>query len=141
MSLHRRQLDPKSRRIFVAGNLCLISGLMLTRTIFVNSFGHGHPVLYFGLQFLLSAVPSVCFAGPNTAPRMRSPLLKGVPMSALDTCSLKKSLPLLIALLVVAQIDLASAYGWPNSLLSLLHLTAAPDDQCRGYLRGAGRLY
>jgi hypothetical protein len=59
-------------------------------------------------------------------------------MSALDTCSLKKSLPLLIALLVVAQIDLASAYGWPNSLLSLLHLTAAPDDHCRSVCAGLG---
>ena len=59
-------------------------------------------------------------------------------MSALDTCSLKKSLPLLIALLVVAQIDLASAAGWPNSLLSLLHLTAAPDDYCRGSCAGLG---
>ena len=59
-------------------------------------------------------------------------------MSALDTCSLKKSLPLLIALLVVAQIDLASAAGWPNSLLSLLHLTAAPDDYCGGMCAGIG---
>jgi hypothetical protein len=59
-------------------------------------------------------------------------------MSMLDTCSLKKSLPLLIALLVVAQIDLASAAGWPNSLLSLLHLTAAPDDRCRGFCAGLG---
>jgi hypothetical protein len=59
-------------------------------------------------------------------------------MSALDTCSLKKSLPLLIALLMVAQIDLASAYGWPNSLLSLLHLTAAPDGHCRGICAGLG---
>jgi hypothetical protein len=59
-------------------------------------------------------------------------------MPLLDTCSLKKSLPLLIALLVVAQIDLASAAGWPNALLSLLHLTAAPDDHCRGSCAGLG---
>jgi len=59
-------------------------------------------------------------------------------MSVLDTFSLKKSLPVLIALLVVAQIDLASAAGWPNSLLSLLHLTAAPDDLCRGVCVGIG---
>jgi len=59
-------------------------------------------------------------------------------MSLLDTCGLKTSLPLLIALLVVAQIDLASAYGWPNSLLSLLHLTAAPDGYCRGICAGLG---
>jgi hypothetical protein len=69
---------------------------------------------------------------------MRFPLLKGTPMSALDTCSLKKSLPILIVLLVVAQIDLASAFGWPNALLSLLHLTAAPDDLCRGACAGIG---
>ncbi len=59
-------------------------------------------------------------------------------MSMLDTCTLKKSLPLLIALLVVAQIDLASAVGWPITLLSLLHLTAAPDDLCRGVCSGIG---
>ncbi|MGO9777239.1 MAG: hypothetical protein ACLQGT_02590 [Terracidiphilus sp.] len=51
MCLARRQLDPKSRRIFAAGQLCLFSVVMLA--IFVNSFGHGHAVLYFGLQFLL----------------------------------------------------------------------------------------
>ena len=60
MPVHRRQLDPKSRRIFVAGNLCLTSGLMLTR-IFADSFGHRHPALYDGLLFLLLGWPSVCF--------------------------------------------------------------------------------
>jgi len=55
-----------------------------------------------------------------------------------DTCSLKKSLPILIVLLVVAQIDLASAAGWPNALLSLLHLTPAPNDLCRGVCAGIG---
>ena len=59
-------------------------------------------------------------------------------MSLLDTCSLKKSLPLLIALLVIAQIDLASAAGWPNALLSLLHLTPATNDSCRGICAGVG---
>jgi hypothetical protein len=59
-------------------------------------------------------------------------------MSPLDTCSLKKSLPVLIALLVVAQIDLASSFGWPGALLSLLHLTPAPDDHCRGMCAGLG---
>jgi hypothetical protein len=59
-------------------------------------------------------------------------------MLQLDTCSPKKSLPLLIALLVVAQIDLASAAGWPGALLSALHLTAAPDDLCRGVCSGIG---
>ena len=59
-------------------------------------------------------------------------------MSPLDTCSLKKSLPILIVLLVAAQIDLASAAGWPGALLSLLHLTPAPDDLCRGVCSGLG---
>lgn len=59
-------------------------------------------------------------------------------MPLLDTCSLKKSLPLLFALLVVAQVDLASAFGWPQSLLSLVHLTAATSDYCRGCLAGIG---
>ena len=53
-------------------------------------------------------------------------------------CSLKKSLPVLIALLIVAQIDLASAAAWPGALLSLLHLTPAPDDLCRGVCSGLG---
>jgi len=59
-------------------------------------------------------------------------------MSPLDTCSLKKSLPVLIALFVVAQIDLASAVGWPGAFLSLLHLTPALDDSCRGACAGLG---
>jgi hypothetical protein len=50
---HRRQLDPRSRRIYAAGNLCLISGLMLTRTLFAEGFGHRHPAIYDGLRFLL----------------------------------------------------------------------------------------
>ena len=49
---HRRQLDPKSRRIFAAGNLCLLlSGL--TFAFFENSFGHRHPGLYNALRLLL----------------------------------------------------------------------------------------
>jgi hypothetical protein len=59
-------------------------------------------------------------------------------MISFDTCSLKKSIPLLIALLVVAQIDLASAAGWPAALLSVLHLAPAPDDHCRGVCAGLG---
>jgi hypothetical protein len=59
-------------------------------------------------------------------------------MLPLDSCSLKKSLPLLIALFVVAQIDLANAAGWPPTLLALLHLTPAPDDLCRGACAGIG---
>jgi len=59
-------------------------------------------------------------------------------MLLIDSCSLKKSLPLLIGLLIVAQIDLASAAGWPQPLLSLLHLTAANNDLCRGVCTGVG---
>jgi hypothetical protein len=59
-------------------------------------------------------------------------------MFLIDISSLKKSLPLLIGLLIVAQIDLASAAGWPQSLLSLLHLTAANNDLCRGVCTGLG---
>lgn len=59
-------------------------------------------------------------------------------MLQLDACSPKKIVPFLIALLVVAQIDLASAAGWPGALLSLLHLTPAPDDLCRGICSGLG---
>ena len=51
MCLFRRQLDPKSRRIYAAGNLCLFAGIALT--IFRGGFAHLHPVLFAGLRFLL----------------------------------------------------------------------------------------
>jgi hypothetical protein len=59
-------------------------------------------------------------------------------MFLIDSSSLKKTSPFLIGLLIVAQIDLASAAGWPQSLLSLLHLTAANNDLCRGVCTGIG---
>jgi hypothetical protein len=49
---HRHQLDPKTRRILVAGNLCISSSLILM-THFAESSGHRHPVVYDGLRFLL----------------------------------------------------------------------------------------
>jgi len=52
MSFYCRQLDPKSRRIFAAGNLCLWSAVLLTRC-FEHSFGLEHPVLFEGLRFPL----------------------------------------------------------------------------------------
>jgi hypothetical protein len=64
--------------------------------------------------------------------------LKGIRMFAIDTFNPKKSLPFLIALLLVAQIDLTCAFGWPQTVLSLLHLTAAHDDLCRGVCAGLG---
>ncbi len=59
-------------------------------------------------------------------------------MLTFDSCSLKKNLPILIALFLVAQVDLASAFGWPQPLLSLLHLTAATNDLCSGVCAGLG---
>jgi len=59
-------------------------------------------------------------------------------MLALDNCSLKRNLPILIALLLVAQVDLVCSSGWPQTLLSLLHLTAATDDLSRGVCAGLG---
>jgi hypothetical protein len=59
-------------------------------------------------------------------------------MSQHDSCNLLNSLPVLLALLVVAQIDLASAFAWPLPLLNLLHLTAQTDDACRGVCAGLG---
>jgi len=59
-------------------------------------------------------------------------------MFAIDTSSPKKSLPFLIALLLVAQVDLACYFGWPQTLLSLVHLAAATDDLCRGVCAGIG---
>jgi hypothetical protein len=47
-------------------------------------------------------------------------------------------LPLLIALLLVAQVDLASSFGWPQTLLALVHLTPATNDLCRGVCAGLG---
>jgi hypothetical protein len=48
---HRHQLDLKTRRIFAACNLCIISGLLLTHV--ADGFGHRHPALIDGLRFLL----------------------------------------------------------------------------------------
>jgi hypothetical protein len=59
-------------------------------------------------------------------------------MFLLDKCSLKISLPVLFALLVIAQVDLACAADWPQTLLSLLHLTAVQDDYCQGACAGLG---
>jgi hypothetical protein len=59
-------------------------------------------------------------------------------MFDIDSCNLKKSLPVLVALLVVAQVDLACAFAWPQPLLSLLHLTAATSDLCSGVCAGLG---
>jgi len=52
MCLRRRQLDPTSRRIYAAGNVCLFSGLMLT-LFFEQGFGHRHPAIFDALRFLL----------------------------------------------------------------------------------------
>jgi hypothetical protein len=52
MCLRRRQLDPKSRRIFAAGNVCFSSGLILT-LFFEQGFSHRHPALFDGIRFLL----------------------------------------------------------------------------------------
>jgi hypothetical protein len=59
-------------------------------------------------------------------------------MSLLDSCSLQKSLPVLLVLLLIAQIDLASAFAWPLPLLSLLHLTPVTGDTARGVCAGVG---
>ncbi len=51
MCLPHLQLDPKSRRICAAGNLCLVFGLL--PTLFdEHGFGHRHPV-FEGLRILL----------------------------------------------------------------------------------------
>jgi hypothetical protein len=59
-------------------------------------------------------------------------------MLPVDCWNLKKSLPILIVLLVLAQVDLAASAGWPGALLALLHLTPAPNDMCRGFCAGLG---
>ena len=66
MCLTYRQRDPKSRRIYAAGNLCLFAVIELT--IFRGGFAHRHPVLFDQpaiLAFLLW--PSACSAGPRAA--------------------------------------------------------------------------
>jgi hypothetical protein len=47
-------------------------------------------------------------------------------------------LPLLLVLLIFAQLDLACGLGWPLPLLKLLHLSPIVDDSCRGVARGLG---
>jgi hypothetical protein len=60
MCLHRRQLDPKSRRIFAAGNICMISSLMLA--LFVkDGFGQSHAAIFFGVRFLLAILAIILF--------------------------------------------------------------------------------
>jgi hypothetical protein len=59
-------------------------------------------------------------------------------MLAFDSCSLKKNVPILMALLVIAQVDLACSFGWPQTFLSLVHLTPATNDLCRGACAGLG---
>ncbi len=51
MCLSNRQLDPKSRRIYAAGNLCLFTAIALT--IFRGGFANLHPALFDGLRFLM----------------------------------------------------------------------------------------
>ena len=47
----RRQLDPKSRRIYAAGNLCLVVSLL--PSIFLeHGFVHRYSVIYESLRFL-----------------------------------------------------------------------------------------
>ena len=58
-------------------------------------------------------------------------------MSILDERNPAKTIPLLILLLVFAQLDLASAAAWPLPLLNLLHLTPA-NDLVRGCCAGIG---
>jgi hypothetical protein len=48
----RRQLDPKSRRIFAAGNLCLASSFVPT-LFYEHGLGHRHSLVLLSLRFLL----------------------------------------------------------------------------------------
>lgn len=57
-------------------------------------------------------------------------------MCLFDCAKPKKSLPFLLVLLVVAQINLAYALDWPHTLLTWLHLTPAPSDAVRGMSAG-----
>lgn len=59
-------------------------------------------------------------------------------MFEMDSCNLKKSALFLMVILIAAQIDLASAAGWPLTLLAALHLTPASNDLCRGVCAGIG---
>ena len=52
MCLSRRQLDPKTRRIQAAGNLCLASSFLPT-LFYEHGVGHPHSVVFNGLRFLL----------------------------------------------------------------------------------------
>jgi hypothetical protein len=58
--LRRRQLDPKSRRIFATGNLCLLSDLMLT-LVLKDGFGYHHPDILNGLRFPLIGLAIILF--------------------------------------------------------------------------------
>lgn len=50
----RHRLDPISRRILAAGNLCLWLGVVLTHFC-EHGFEQSHPAIFEGLRFLLIA--------------------------------------------------------------------------------------
>ncbi len=52
MCLSRRQLDPKSRRIYSAGLLCLASSFVPV-LVSEHGLGHRHSAVVDGLRFLL----------------------------------------------------------------------------------------
>ncbi len=67
MCLSRRQLDPKTRRIQSAGNLCLASSFVL---VFLDKHGFGHRPFRrraTPCAFCCWASPSVCSTGPRAA--------------------------------------------------------------------------
>ncbi len=74
MSFNRRNLSPKGRRIFTAGNICLCLGLVLS--IFDKDIGRHYADLYefsrglfmgLGVTLLICALRMGCVR-PNTLP-------------------------------------------------------------------------
>jgi hypothetical protein len=60
MCLHRRQLDPQSRRILQAGYLCLASSFVPV-LFYEHGFGRHHSAIFDSLRFLLLGTAIVLF--------------------------------------------------------------------------------
>ena len=110
---------------------------------FEDAFGLRHHALFNGVRFFLfgCAIGLMSWfayrrrraGNPRPCP---IPAQKGSRMCLFDCDKPQKSLPVLLVLLVVAQINLVYALDWPHTLLTWLHLTPAPNDAVRGMSAG-----
>ncbi len=66
-----RDLDPKTRRIWSCGNLCLFTGLALAQV--GEGLGHRYSILFFGLRGFLLGLAIVFLAWSARRARRNGP--------------------------------------------------------------------